>query len=299
MSAILVWVTTAPLALVPTWRLGSLLRDARQRTGRTIDEVAAASDRFDASGLADLEAGARPLTDDDLQHVVSLYGVDPDSLVPGRSDLVVDLDENRLATAGHTQPLAGTAPTADEVLASYLSLVYTLRSTAPGTRVPLRDADLDVLARALALATPDVERRLEGLMANPTVELETQSRLLRARVLVPAAGILIAITVAGALIVSSRSDTKPATPPAVVSTLPTPVVTTLPPVAVDPNVQIGGAETQVPGSPPVLNAEGLSGSDLPAGSIGIGDAQVAVKDANGNVVQSERPADATPTTTTP
>lgn len=292
-------MTTAPLALVPTWRLGSLLRDARERTGLTVDNVAAASDRFDASGLADLEAGARPLTDDDLQHVVSLYGVDPDSLVPGRTDLVVDLDENRLATAGHTQPLAGPAPTTDEVLASYLSLVYTLRSTVPGTRVPLRDADLDVLARALALATPDVERRLEGLMANPTVQLEMQSRLLRARVLVPAAGILIAVTVGGALIVSSRSDTKPTTPPAVVSTLPTPVVTTLPPVAVDPNVQIGGAETQVPGSPPVLNAEGLSGSDLPAGSIGLGDAQVATQDANGNVVQSERLADATPTTTTP
>jgi transcriptional regulator with XRE-family HTH domain len=276
-SVILVCVTTAPLALVPTWRLGSLLHDARERHGRTLDEVAAASDRFDASGLADLEAGARPLSDDDLQYVVSLYGVDPDALVPGRTDLVVDLDENRLATAGHTQPLAGTAPTADEVLASYLSLVYTLRSATPGTRVPLRDADLDVLARALALASPEVEHRLEGLMAHPTVELETQSRLLRARVLVPAAGILVAITVAGALIVSSRSDhTTPAPPPAVVSILPPPVVTTL---------------------PPVVHGDGLNGNDIPAGDVGLGDAQVATRDANGNVVQSDRPADAASTTT--
>jgi transcriptional regulator with XRE-family HTH domain len=290
-------VTTAPLALVPTWRLGSLLHDARERDGRTLAEYAAASDRLDASGLADLEAGARPLTDDDLAHVVALYGVDPDALVPGRTDLVVDLDENRMATAGHSQPLAGTAPTADEVLASYLSLVYTLRSTTPGTRVPLRDADLDVLARALALATPDVEQRLEGLMANPTVALKTQSRLLRARVLVPAAGILIAVTVAGALIVSSRSDQPaPAAPPAVVSTLPTPVVTTVPPVVSDPTAQIGGAETQLPGGPPVINADGLSGSGLPAGSVGLGDAQVATRDVNGNVVQTNRPPDASTTT---
>ena len=141
-------MTNAPLTIVPTWRLGSLLHDARVADGKSLDELAQSSDRFDASGLADLEAGARPLRDDDLEHVVALYGVDPDGLVPGRSDLVVDLDHNRLATAGHTEPLAGSAPTADEVLASYLSLVYTLRSTTPGTRVPLRDADLDVLARA-------------------------------------------------------------------------------------------------------------------------------------------------------
>ena len=285
-------MTTAPLALVPTWRLGSLLHDARERDGRTLDELSAASDRFDASGLADLEAGARPLTDDDLQHVVALYGVDPDALVPGRSDLVVDLDQNRLATAGHSQPLAGTAPTADEVLASYLSLVYTLRSTTPGTRVPLRDADLDVLARALALATPEVEHRLEGLMASPTVELKEQSRLLRARVLVPAAGVLLAVTVAGALIVSTRKDDAP--PPAA----PAPaVVSTPPPAAAGVGAQIGGAETQTPTGPPVVSGENLSGNDVPANGVGLGDAQVATRDPNGNAVQSERPADASTTST--
>jgi transcriptional regulator with XRE-family HTH domain len=290
-------VTTAPLALVPTWRLGALLHDARERDGRTLAELAAASDRFDASGLADLEAGARPLTDDDLQHVVDLYGVDPDDLVPGRSDLVVDLDQNRLATAGHSQPLAGTAPTADEVLASYLSLVYTLRSTTPGTRVPLRDADLDVLARALALATPEVEHRLEDLMAHPTAELHHQSRLLRARVLVPAAGVLLAVTVAGALVVWARSDDAPAPAPAPAA------VSTVPSASTPGGVQIGGAETQQvnpDGSvgPPVVQGEGLSGDDVPAGGVGLGDAQVAVRDANGNVVQSDRPADAASTTTT-
>ena len=37
----------------------------------------------------------------------------------------------------------------------------------PGTPVRLRQADVDVLARALALAVPEVEQRLEGLMADP------------------------------------------------------------------------------------------------------------------------------------
>ena len=297
-SVILVCVTSAPLALVPTWRLGSLLRDARQRDGRTLDEVAAASDRFDASGLADLEAGARPLTDDDLGHVVHIYGVDPDALVPDRSDLVVDLDQHRLATAGHSQALAGVEPTADEVLGSYLSLVYTLRSTTPGTRVPLRDADLDVLARALTLATPEVQRRLEGLMANPTPEIHTQSRLLRARVLVPAAGVLIAVTVAGALVLSGRSDRSTTPPPPVASVS---TVTTVAPVS-GAGAQIGGAETQTANSdgtpgPAIVNGDGLSGNDIPAGAAGVGDAQVATHDANGNVVQTDRRAADGSTTT--
>ena len=111
--------------------------------------------------------------------MVELYGVDPDELLPGRHELVVDLDQRELAAAGHTQPLAGSAPTADEVLASYLSLVYTLRSTAPGTPLSLRQGDLDVLARALALATPEVEHRLRDLMAEPAAEV-------RRRVLVAA-----------------------------------------------------------------------------------------------------------------
>jgi hypothetical protein len=159
----------------------------------------------------------------------------------------------------------------------------------------MRDRDLDVLARALALAIPEVEQRLEGLMVSPTTDLHTRTRLLRARVLVPAAGVLVAITVAGALIVSARSGSDPDPAPA-------------PPVAqvpVDDSVDIGGAATvqrNPDGSPgvEVVTGENLSGSQIPAGAAGIGDAQVATRDAAGNVVQTDRSDDdSTPSTSTP
>jgi len=285
-------MTAAPISLVPTGRLGALLRDSRDHDGRSLEDLAEASGRFDALALADVEAGDRTLTDPDLAHVLALYGVDPDVFVPDRTDLIVDLDHLELATAGHTQPLAGNAPTAEVVLASYLSLVYALRSMTPGTRVPLRDRDLDVLAQALALAVPEVEERLEALMANPTAELRSRSKLLRARVLVPAAGILVAVTVAGALIVSARTEV-------------TPNPTSSSAVAVDDtSVDIGGAAVvtrNADGSPgiQVIVGEGISGSEVPAGAVAIGDAQVATRDANGNVVQTDRGPDGsiTPPTT--
>jgi len=271
-------VTAEALALVPSWRLGTLLAQARDRDGRTLADVAARSPVYDEAQLAAIERGEHPLDDTALEGIVALYGIDAADLVPGRTDLVVDLDNHRLATAGHTQPLAGTAPTADEVLACYLSLVYTLRQAEPGSRVPLRQADLDVLARALALATPDIEHRLVDLMASPSALVRERSRFLRARVLVPAAGVLLAVTVAGAIVVSSNGAAPP----------PPPAGTT-----VDGTVQIDGAATQTrnpdgtPG-PVVVAGDGTKAADLPPGAVGLGDAQVAVRNPDGSITQDTR-----------
>jgi hypothetical protein len=237
-------VTSASLTLVPSWRLGSLLSEARDRHGRTVDRLAACTDRFTAADLIAIEAGERALDDRDLEAVVALYGIDPGALVPGRTDLVVDLDQHRLATAGYTQPLAGTAPTAEEVLASYLALVYTLRHAEPGTKVPLRQADLDVLARALALAEPDIEHRLVDLMVAPTAMVRERTLLLRARVLLPAAGVLLALTVGGAIVVSSRPDQP--TPPARTTLVSSPPAGS----TTNPSVQLGGAALQARASRP-------------------------------------------------
>jgi hypothetical protein len=279
-------VTSASLTLVPSWRLGSLLSEARDRHGRTVDRLAACTDRFTAADLIAIEAGERALDDRDLEAVVALYGIDPGALVPGRTDLVVDLDQHRLATAGYTQPLAGTAPTAEEVLASYLALVYTLRHAEPGTKVPLRQADLDVLARALALAEPDIEHRLVDLMVAPTAMVRERTLLLRARVLLPAAGVLLALTVGGAIVVSSRPDQP--TPPARTTLVSSPPAGS----TTNPSVQLGGAALQArdpDGTPgPVVVAGEGDVSTLPAGAVGVGDAQVAVHNPYGSVIQTNR-----------
>jgi transcriptional regulator with XRE-family HTH domain len=299
-------VSDATLALVPPRRLGTLLRDERAARGRTVDELAAASS-FSASDLTAIEAGDRHLTDAELSVVLDAYGVRADQLVPERAKLVIDLDEQVLSAGGAAQTLAGEAPTADEVLASYLSLVYTLRHATPGTRIVLRDADIAVLARALDLAQHAVSEKLHTLMAEPRGEVQRRSRLLRGRVLVPLAGVVVAATAIGALVLVQGDDpqtisTEPAAAegqplePSFVLTNPdgstTPVYVgdglrpeDLPPgaVALAPSAQ------QYPDGVTVVNGEGQPvPTDLPDDEVWVGDPQVAEQDENGVVTQSDR-----------
>ena len=261
------------LSLVPSWRLGHLLQRQREQGGRTVDQVAAGSSTWSASDLLEIERGDASLTDGDILAVVELYGVDPDELLPGRHELVVDLDQRELAAAGHTQPLAGAAPTADEVLASYLSLVYTLRSSAPGTPLSLRQGDLDVLARALALATPEVEHRLRHLMADPAAEVRRRASLLRARVLVPAAGVLVAVCVGGALVVSSHSSSTSG--PAPTARIGTAEVQTRNPDGT-PDTQhtrAPDANAAYPSDPAVVTGNDITADQVPSGGVGLAPAQ--------------------------
>ncbi len=278
-------VNATELSLVPSWRLGSLLERQREQAGRTVDQVASASPSWSAADLLAIEHGDVSLTDGDILAVVELYGVDPDELLPGRHELVVDLDQRELAVAGHTQPLAGSAPTADEVLASYLSLVYTLRSSAPGTPLSLRQGDLDVLARALALATPDVEHRLRDLMAEPAAEVRRRASLLRARVLVPAAGVLVAVCVGGALVVSARSSSSPGPKSARIGT-----------AAVQTRNRDGSAGPQqtrtpdanapYPGAPVVVTGNDVTADQIPSGGVGLAPAQSVTRPPDSSATTS-------------
>jgi hypothetical protein len=273
-------VARAQLTIVPAWRLGALLRSAREASGLDEADLAAVSDRFRVDDLRAIEQGQRSLDDDEIDALVELYGVERDILVPDRHELVVDLDSHELAAAGHTQALAGTEPTTEEVLGTYLTLVYTLRAAEPGTPVRLRQADVDVLARALALAVPEVEQRLEGLMADPErIVLHQRSKLLRARVLVPAAGVLVALCVGGALVVSTRStETQaPASRPAVVS----------------PATTITATPTSVPR---VVVGNDLHPRQVPPGEVGLAPAQVVTRGPGGQPVQSDRQGGSTTTT---
>jgi hypothetical protein len=278
--------------------LGALLKTAREDAGTSLEELSARSGRYPVDELAAIEAGDRTLDDHEVDRVVALYGVERDALVPDRDELVIDLDHHELAAAGHTQPLAGAAPTPEEVLGTYLTLVYTLRAAEPGTPVRLRQADLDVLAQALALATSDVEQRLEGLMAGPQrVVLQQRAKLLRTRVLVPAAGVLVAVCVGGALVVWARSSSEPSSSPQPTTTTihgPAAVAhpgasTTTTPASVPP--------TSTPGAPATVEGNGLRHDQIPAGSVGLAPAQVVTRSGDGQPVQSDR-GDAGSTSTT-
>lgn len=232
--------------IVPARRLAHLLAEARRADDQTLDALAArAGGTFTVRDLLALEAATYPLDDDTVRRAVELYGVDPGVLAPERSRLVIDLDERRLRAGPHETTIG--APTADEVLATYLSLLYTMRHATPGTPLPLRDADISVLSRALELASTDVESRLVDLMADPDGAVDRRHRWLRRRVLVPAAGVLIAATAIGSLVlVSGSTEPVPVTGP--------PVVTEQPVVSEQPDVSL---------IPPVVMERGPGGEPGP------------------------------------
>jgi hypothetical protein len=236
------------IAVVPARRLAQLLAEARRHHDESLATLAERSGgTFTTGDLLALEGGTHRLDDETVRRAVELYRVDPGVLAPERSRLVIDLDERRLRAGPHEQPLV--APTADEVLATYLSLVYTMRPAAPGTPLPLRDADISVLSRVLELTSTDVEARLVDLMADPHDHVGTRHRWLRRRVLVPAAGVLVAVTAIGSLVlVDAGGDTTSVEPVAPAEPAPTvsqPDVSLIPPVVQERDPRTGGAGPQV------------------------------------------------------
>ncbi|MDH3754011.1 MAG: helix-turn-helix domain-containing protein [Acidimicrobiia bacterium] len=200
------------LPLVPPRRLGTLLRTRRQEESVSIDEIARRSGgRFLVSDLADIERGMRELDDVEAQEVAGAYGVDTGPIVPSRSILTIDLDAGSIEVGERRETLpADAAP--DQILARYLALVQLLRSWEPGRPLPLRTADIDVLSSGLGLAPTTVEERLRRLIDSGSVR-ET-SRLLRRKLVIPAAGLLVGTTAVGALVlvqVGSGTDTATAT----------------------------------------------------------------------------------------
>jgi transcriptional regulator with XRE-family HTH domain len=224
-------VTTATLDIVPPRRLGMLLAGARAERGLTLGDVAVRSS-LDDDLLASIEAGETPLTEDTFETVLAAYGTTLDELLPARRQVVLDLDAGQLLVAEEAAELQ-VAPTPDEVLGAYLSLVCTLRHATPGSRVVLRDFDVAVLAKALDLAEPDVEARLTGLMADPTTEVSRLTKLFHSKLLLPIAGAVVVATALGTVLVL-RTDQRPA-----------PAPTTVQRFGAVPPPEIGPAATQV------------------------------------------------------
>ncbi|MEZ5140927.1 MAG: helix-turn-helix domain-containing protein [Acidimicrobiales bacterium] len=261
---------TSP-TLVPPARLGRLLAQRRAAASRTPSELAAASNGwFTVADLAAIEAGERTLSDTEVSAVTELYGVAPGELVPERSALTIDLDERHIAAGAEARRLRGRDPEPDEVLATYLSLLYSLRHATPGTPLVLRQADVAVLSRALQLGTAEVETRLGGLMADPDRLVATRTDQLRRRVLVPVAGVVVAVLAGGAA-ARARDDAPSSSPTSTVTVTSEAPVTTptaapestasteAPPPATDE------VPTTLPDAPPV-DGQGLGPGPAPAGA---------------------------------
>lgn len=198
------------VSLVPPRRLGNLLSSARAQAGLTLGEVVERSDgEFTMSELASIERGSCTLEDQSLGLLVQLYGLDSSHLIPERSRLIVDLDEGLLRVDRNRTKVSKHADHG-EVLARYLAMVYSMRHVQVGTQVPLRVEDVETLGAALRRSTTTIETDLSELMLNGTEIVGQRARLFHKRLLVPAAGVLVAFCGAGALILTHGPDSPTA-----------------------------------------------------------------------------------------
>lgn len=201
---------TPTTSLVPPRRLGTLLRRAREAAGRDLEDLRTESG-LTVVELDDVEHGRRVLDEATLDALVAAYGIEGASLVPARSQLVIDLDEGRIAV---DRDHVGIDPSygPDAVLTRYLALVYRLRDLPIGTALPLRDVDIEVLATSLALADRDIESRLHRLM-DRHVDVEQDQKRIRRQLLLPLVGVVIAATGVGTLVlVSDPGNQAPPAP---------------------------------------------------------------------------------------
>ena len=148
--------------------------------------------------LSDFEAGHRVLNDVIVQKVTGLYEIDCGPIIPQRAELAIDLTENVLSASGHALPLASAAH--DHVLERYLSLVYVLRNSEPGTPVPLRDEDVAILAASLAERAELVEEQLLATMHAEPDSVRGLVQWLRQRLWVPSAGAIVGAVSLGTLV---------------------------------------------------------------------------------------------------
>ncbi len=198
-------------SLISADRLGALLQSKRAERGLELDELARQSDGGFTSGyLSRAEQGLVLLTDPVAKQLVELYNLEPGSVSAERNNkLIVDLPGRRLAVGsqsfeigGTTGPLSGDQ-LVDAVLERYLSLLYLLRGVEPGSELSIRDDDIAVLGESLEVELAKLERRLAQLMLDESVDSRTRSLI--GRFLIPNCGLLVAATVVGSFVISSVS----------------------------------------------------------------------------------------------
>lgn len=215
---------TNELTLVPPGRLGALLSTARRSSGVDIATMSARSGGiFTPSVLESVERGRHVLTDDAVAQLTALYQIDQSQVIPERSRLILDLGSGQMQI-GDTGFATGTGNgEVDEILQRYLSLLYLMRNMQPGTELTLRDRDLEVLSETLQQSLQGLELRLGELMLGKAGKVEKKKGLLGRKLLVPAAGLLVALTAVGSLVIvgGQSGNDAPVTDDAVAASIET------------------------------------------------------------------------------
>jgi len=188
-------------------RLGAALHEARVTAGLSRRETAARAG-CTTRQLRAFERGEAQPDDAQMERLALACSRPLGAIVPTRDDAPVALADGRLHVGESSTSLRSDEPPTEEVLRSYLGVVYEMRDSKPGARIPLRDRDLDALAVALGSDPEIVETRLVELMDVTREEAAAmRSALIRRRVLLPAASIALAAgVVAGGANLAAPGD---------------------------------------------------------------------------------------------
>ena len=188
-------------------RLGAALHEARVTAGLSRRETAARAG-CTTRQLRAFERGEAQPDDTQMERLALACSRPLGAIVPTRDDAPVALADGRLHVGESSASLRSDEPPTEEVLRSYLGVVYEMRDSKPGARIPLRDRDLDALAVALGSDPEIVETRLVELMDVTREEAAAmRSALIRRRVLLPAASIALAAgVVAGGANLAAPGD---------------------------------------------------------------------------------------------
>jgi hypothetical protein len=206
-------VTPVPALLVPPVRFGRLLRDARlANDDSTLDLMRRSGLAFDEDWFAAVELGHVELDEPLVRWLTELYGVPAGALVPARSELIIDLTEGFVAVGDARRVVASNEP--ERILTDYLALVYLLRGLPVGSPIEWRNLDMTVLGDALRRRPTEVRARLDRMVATDREPVGLRASVLRRRLVVPLAGVLVGLTAVGGLLLvrsgTADADDRPA-----------------------------------------------------------------------------------------
>lgn len=130
------------------------------------------------------ERGRQPVPEGARRAIADVLGQPVTALVPDRAGSQVAVEAGSIRVGGVRRP---TEP--DQLLPSYLEMVYTLRGVRRGEPLSLRDEDLDALSRALGSRPEVIEERLLDLIACTEEEAaDLRALIMRRRVATGVAG---------------------------------------------------------------------------------------------------------------
>ena len=190
------------ISLVPSSRFGAVLSAQRRKTQRGLADIASSSyGSYTVRDLQMYERGRCQLDNETVSKLIELYDLDINKAIPQRKELVVDFNLRTIESADHSMELKDGDT--NEILSRYLSLVYIMREETPGKTLVFRDNDISTLSSVLGITPVSVETFLNEIIKNNYQEVSRWSKIFKNKLAVPGAGLLVAVTSVGSLVLVS------------------------------------------------------------------------------------------------